>query len=284
MIKANSLTPDVVAIIFNKSTEVPFSGEYEDLAMPGTYLCRNCGLALFRSEHKFNAACGWPSYDQGIEGSVKQQIDKDRRRTEIVCARCDAHLGHVFTGEGFTKLNTRFCVNSLSLDFVSNLEVLDTEEAILAAGCFWGVEYFFQKLSGVIKTEVGYIGGHKDNPTYSEVCRHITGHLEGIRVIYDPKKINYGEIIKYFFEIHDPTQINGQGPDLGEQYLSAIFYFNEEQQRIALDVIKTLQSQGIKFSTQLIPMSIFWKAEDYNQSYYAKNNQKPYCHIWQKKF
>lgn len=284
MLKTASLTPLVRAVICNKDTEAPFSGEYESLDSSGTYLCRNCGLALFRSAHKFNSGCGWPSYDQEVTGAIKQQVDSDGKRIEIICARCNAHLGHVFNGEGYTKLNIRHCVNSLSLDFVNDLEVLDTEEAILAAGCFWGVEYFFQKLNGVLKTEVGYIGGYKDYPTYAEVCDNKTGHLEAIRVLYDPKKISYEAIVKYFFEIHDSTQTNGQGPDLGEQYLSAIFYFNVEQLSIAKQIIEILQKQKVNVVTKLIPMNIFWKAEDYHQNYYVKNGRLPYCHIWQKRF
>src|SRR5260221_12478251 len=111
-------------------------------------------------------------------------------RTEIVCSRCRAHLGHVFTGENFTDKNTRHCVNSLSLDFVPDLTVKDTEEAIFAAGCFWGVEHYFKKLKGVLKTQVGYSGGHKDHPTYKEICNGDTGHYEVIRVVYDSSKTN----------------------------------------------------------------------------------------------
>ena len=284
MLKTNSLTPETRRIVVEKATEYPGSGKYEEFETPGTYLCRQCGLALFRAEHKFPSGCGWPSFDQEIEGAVRREIDADGRRTEILCSRCDAHLGHVFKGEGYTPLNTRHCVNSLALDFVTSLDVLESEEAILAAGCFWGVEYYMQKLPGVLKTEVGYSGGHKENPTYKEVCTRTTGHLEVIRVVFDPKVISYEQILKYFFEIHDPTQTNGQGPDLGPQYLSAIFFYDDEQAVTIHQVIVQLQHLGYKVATEFYPVAVFWPAEDYHQDYYTVKGESPYCHTWKKKF
>lgn len=284
MLKTNGLTPFEQAIICDKDTEHPGTGRYTDYEGAGTYLCRNCGLALFRSEHKFHSGCGWPSFDNEIPGNVKREIDKDGRRTEILCSRCNAHLGHVFKGEGFTSLDTRHCVNSASLDFVNSRDVDDSEEAILAAGCFWGVEYHLQKLPGVLKTEVGYSGGSKLNPAYKEVCGGNTGHLEVIRVIYDPVQISYADILKRFFEIHDFTQTNGQGPDIGEQYLSAVFYFNEEQHKTAKQIIQLLTDRGYKVATILKAAAVFWPAEDYHQNYYTVNHKEPYCHVWRKIF
>lgn len=278
MIKTESLTPQVLNIVRHKGTERPFAGEYTDLNILGTYLCRQCGLALFRSSSKFHSACGWPSFDEEMKGSVTQQIDADGKRTEILCSRCAAHLGHVFEGENFTAKNIRHCVNSLSLDFVSALDVKDTEEAILAAGCFWGVEHYFKQLEGVIKTEVGYIGGLKKEPRYQEVCQKDTGHFEAIRVVYDISKINYEKILKYFFEIHDFTQKNGQGPDIGPQYLSAVFYYNQAQADTAKNIISQLSQMNYSVATQLRPVQTFWPAENYHQNYYAKNSQQPYCH------
>ena len=161
VLKTASLSPDARKIICEKDTEYPNTGEYTDLETAGTYLCRQCGLALFRAEHKFHSGCGWPSFDAEIPGKVKREPDADGRRTEILCIRCNAHLGHVFHGEGYTPLSTRHCVNSLSLDFVESLTVNDSSEVIVAGGCFWGMEYYFKKLPGVLKTEVGYSGGTK---------------------------------------------------------------------------------------------------------------------------
>jgi peptide methionine sulfoxide reductase msrA/msrB len=231
VIKTASLTPAEIAIIKNQKTELPFSGNYNHLKEPGTYLCKQCGLALFRASSKFSSTCGWPSFDENLEGVVRQRVDKDGSRTEIICNRCEAHLGHVFTGEELTKKNLRHCVNSISLDFVPNQEVKDTEEAIFAAGCFWGVDYFFKKLPGVLKTEVGYSGGKQEKPTYNEVCEGNTGHFEAIRILYDPTQVTFRDLAKYFFEIHDPTQADGQGPDRGEQYKSVAFYYDDQQKK-----------------------------------------------------
>lgn len=158
------------------------------------------------------------------------------------------------------------------------------EEIIFAAGCFWGVEYFFKKLPGVLKTEVGYMGGTKQNPTYEDVCTQKTGHYEVLRVLYDTQKTNFETVAKHFFEIHDPTQTTGQGPDLGPQYLSAIFFFNAEQKKISERLIQTLKEQGYNVATRLLPATTFWKAEEYHQDYYAKTRKSPYCHIYVKRF
>lgn len=283
-IKTASLPDIVLAVVQEKGTEHPFTGEYDNFGDVGTYLCRQCGLALFRSQTKFHSGCGWPSFDEEIKGAVLREMDADGRRTEILCSRCRAHLGHVFLGEGFTGKNARHCVNSLSLDFIPQQDVLDTEEAIFAAGCFWGVEYYFKTLPGVLKTEVGYTGGHKKNPTYQEVCEGNTGYYEAIRVVYDPTKINFEKLARYFFEIHDPTQANGQGPDLGEQYLSVIFYYDEEQKKIGLALINELEKLGYRVATKVLPVSPFYRAETYHQEYYAKTGKQPYCHRYEKKF
>ncbi len=282
--KTASLPQNILHIIQDKGTEYPFTGQYNDFDQSGSYLCRQCGLALFRSETKFHSGCGWPSFDEEIAGAVKRCTDADGYRTEILCSRCKAHLGHAFTGEGFTDKNLRHCVNSLSLDFVADKHVMDSGEAILAAGCFWGVEHYLQKLPGVIKTEVGYTGGHTDNPRYQEICTGNTGHFEAIRVVYDVEKISYEQIIKYFFEIHDPTQTNGQGPDIGKQYLSAIFYYDQQQKDIAEKIVFLLEQKNYRIATQLLPVKTFWRAEDYHQNYYQKTSGEPYCHYYTKRF
>lgn len=282
--KRDSLSKDQLYVILNKGTEYPFTGQYNDLEAIGTYLCRLCGFPLYESDSKFSSSCGWPSFDAEILNHVKKDVDADGRRVEILCNRCDAHLGHVFEGEGYTALNTRHCVNSASLDFVEKTNVKDSEEGIFAAGCFWGVEYYFKKLKGVLKVESGYIGGKLESPTYDEICRGDTGHLEAVRVIFDNSVITYKDVAKYFFEIHDPTQPNGQGPDIGDQYLSGAFYYNDSQKSDLLDLISVLKGKGLNVATELLPVSTFWRAEDYHQDYYQRNKKLPYCHSYTKRF
>lgn len=284
IVKTNSLPESIKQVVLNGGTEPPYSGEYNNFEDAGTYLCRQCGLALFRSTTKFHSQCGWPSFDENIQDAVTQRTDADGRRTEILCARCKAHLGHIFLQEGYTNKNVRHCVNARSLDFVPDMEVTDTEEGIFAAGCFWGVEYYMKKLPGVLKVESGYTGGDVQNPTYEEVCSKNTGHLEAVRVLYDPTKLDYESLCKYFFEIHDPTQKNGQGPDIGPQYLSAIFYYDEEQLQTAQKIMDLLKSKGFDVATKLHPVKPFYKAELYHQNYYAKSGRQPYCHNYEKKF
>lgn len=284
ILKTNSLPPNLLKIIHNKATEIPYSGKYNDWNQAGSYLCRQCGLALFRSKNKFVATCGWPSFDQEVKDNVAKLLDADGIRTEIVCVRCKAHLGHIFKGENYTSKNVRYCVNSLSLDFVSDLSISDTQEAIFAAGCFWGVEYYFKRLKGVIKTEVGYIGGYVSNPTYNLVCSGKTGHVEAIRVVFDPNIVSYEMVTKYFFEIHNPTQTNGQGPDIGSQYRSIIFYYDKKQKEIAEKLKKILKEKGFNIATQIEPVTTFWVAENYHQGYYDHSGDKPYCHIYTQLF
>lgn len=282
--KLKSLMPEVAHVIKDKGTEARFSYYEETEKKQGSYICRGCGVALFRSENKFNAGCGWPSFDDEIPNAIQREADEDGRRTEIMCAHCGAHLGHVFTGEKFTQKNRRHCVNGCAIEFVADKTVAQTDEAIVAGGCFWGVEHLFKQLPGVLLTEVGYIGGTIDHPTYEQVCSHATGCVEAVRVVFDLEKISYETILKYFFEIHDPTQKNGQGPDIGSQYLSQLFYFDDAQKKIADSVMGELKKKGFSLSTQLKPIEIFWPAEKYHQQYYEKNQKAPYCHRYTKRF
>ncbi|NOZ62803.1 MAG: bifunctional methionine sulfoxide reductase B/A protein [Calditrichaeota bacterium] len=280
----NSLTSEERRVIVNKGTEAPFTGKYYQFSEKGTYVCKRCNAPLYRSDNKFDAGCGWPSFDDEIPGAVKRQLDADGIRTEILCANCGAHLGHVFLGEGFTAKNVRHCVNSISLNFIPAAKKIDPQKAYFAGGCFWGVEYLFQQLSGIISTRVGYMGGHKAEPTYDDVCRGMTGHAETVEVIFDPQKISYEEVAKYFFEIHDPTQVNHQGPDYGEQYRSVIFYADDSQKKVAEKLIKLLEKKGYKIATQVEKAGYFWEAERYHQDYYNKKGTLPYCHFFQKRF
>lgn len=158
------------------------------------------------------------------------------------------------------------------------------QEAIFAGGCFWGIEHLMQKQQGVINAVSGYTGGDEEYPTYKEVCLDMTNHIEAVKVRYDPSIISYRELAKYFFEIHDPEQEGGQGPDHGEQYRSEIFYINEEQKQIALELIEILKAKGYKPVTLVSPAKKFWDAEDYHQNYFVKNPNGFGCHFWKKKF
>ena len=281
----NDLSREESQVIINKGTEYPFTGKYEKFKGKGTYVCKRCGAALYYSDSKFDSGCGWPSFDDEIAGAVKRVPDADGIRTEIVCANCGAHLGHVFTGERLTAKNMRHCVNSVSLDFIpAHVDAGRYGMAIFAGGCFWGVEYFMQKTPGVISVTSGYTGGHVKNPTYQEVCTGQTGHAEAVKIIYDPDKTSYEKLLKLFLEIHDPTQSGGQGPDLGDQYRSEIFYLNNDQKLLAEKYLKILNDKGYKTTTIVTKASEFYDAENYHQDYYFKNGKIPYCHAYTKRF
>lgn len=282
--KTASLSPLARKVLCDKATEYPHTGAYNSLKTFGTYLCRRCGLGLFRGSSQFSSGCGWPSFDDEIDGTIERVPDADGHRMEIVCARCSGHLGHVFVGEYLTRNNLRHCVNSASIDFVVDNSVMDTEEAIVAGGCFWGVEHFLKMLPGVLKVESGYTGGHILEPSYDQVCAGTSGHYEAVRVVYDKALVDYEQVLKRFFEIHDPTQVNGQGPDLGHQYQSAVFYYNADQQEIVQQLINQLRKKGLQVATKLVPVQVFWPAEEYHQDYYHKHHKTPYCHRLEKRF
>ncbi|MCX6326673.1 MAG: bifunctional methionine sulfoxide reductase B/A protein [Bacteroidia bacterium] len=272
-------------VINNKGTESPFTGKFTNFKEKGTYVCKKCGAALYYSSDKFESDCGWPSFDNEIKGAVNRFPDADGLRTEIECANCGAHLGHVFTGERLTEKNIRHCVNSVSLDFVpAQLEAGRYGTAIFAGGCFWGVEYFLQKAPGVISVTSGYTGGQVKNPTYKEVCTGNTGHAEAVKIVYDPDKISYEKLLKLFLEIHDPTQVGRQGPDIGDQYRSEIFYMNDDQKDIAEKDLNILKTKGYKIETTVTKASEFYPAEACHQDYYFNNGKVPYCHGYVKRF
>ena len=290
----NPLTPEEQRVIVNKGTEAPFSGMYYNFQEKGTYTCKRCNAPLYRSEAKFDAGCGWPSFDDEIPGAVRRVPDADGMRTEIVCANCGAHLGHVFLGEGFTPKNTRHCVNSISMNFVPDSATVAAkpapvakparETAMFAGGCFWGVQYYFERAPGVLSTRVGYTGGKTARPTYQQVCAGNTGHFEAVEVTYDPAKTSYEALAKLFFEIHDPTQSDGQGPDIGYQYHSVVFYKNDAEKETAEKLIQILRNKGLDVVTLVLPAGPFWPAEDYHQQYYDKTGKMPYCHVYTKRF
>lgn len=282
----NNLTPEEERVIVHKGTEPPFSGKYYKETAAGTYTCRRCGAELYRSEDKFDSGCGWPSFDDEIKGAVKRTVDADGFRTEITCAACGGHLGHVFEGEQLTDKNVRHCVNSISMKFIPAGEEtqVKTDTAYFAGGCFWGTEHLLQKIDGVLSVKSGYMGGHTANPTYKEVCSGLTGHAETVEVVFDPSKTTFETVAKAFFEIHDPTQKNRQGPDIGTQYRSVVFYRDETQRRTTEKLIDILKANGLDVATELKQAGPFWPAEDYHQDYYEHNGKEPYCHIYTKRF
>ena len=277
----NELTPEEVYVILDKGTERPFSGKLNKHYEDGVYTCKRCDSALYLSESKFDSGCGWPSFDDELPTAIKKETDSDGHRIEIICNKCGGHLGHVFHGEGLTPKNTRHCVNSLSIDFIPESNV---ETAIFASGCFWGTEHWLQQPKGVISTSCGYIGGQTDQPTYRQVCSGQTGHAEAVKVTFDNRKIDFETLAKLFFETHDPTQVNRQGPDIGTQYRSEIFYANGLQKQLSEKLISKLEAKGLKVATKLTSASTFFDAEDYHQDYYTKEDKEPYCHTYTKRF
>jgi len=284
--KIQQLSDEEKHVIINKGTQSPFIGKYTNEKSNGIYTCKLCDTPLYNSNDKFDSSCGWPSFDDAIDGAVKRVLDADGKRVEIVCANCGGHLGHVFEGEGYTNKNTRHCVNSISLKLTKKPNISDEKlsHAYFAGGCFWGVEYYLEKLDGVKEVHSGFMGGHIKNPSYYEVVRANTGHLEAVEVIYDNSKISYKKIAKTFFEIHDPTQTDGQGPDIGSQYLSAVFTNSQSEKNTILSLIEKLYENGFDVATKILKQDVFYKADEDHQNYYNKKGTLPYCHGYVKRF
>ena len=279
------LTPTEERVIEHRGTERAFSGAYYAHEEHGTYHCRRCGTPLFASDAKFDSGTGWPSFDDALPGAVREIRDPDGSRTEIVCATCDGHLGHVFRGEGFTAKGTRHCVNSVSLDFAATAPKKAPEaRAYFAGGCFWGVEHHFETLPGVKAAISGYMGGETEDPSYEEVCHRDTGHAETVEIVYDPTQVTFEQLARLFFEIHDPTQKDRQGPDVGTQYRSAVFYTTDEERETTEELIRLLRSRGHEAVTRIEPAARFWKAEAYHQDYYQRTGELPYCHSRVRRF
>ncbi len=290
---ASTLDEETYRITQKAGTEQAFCGTLLDNKMQGTYSCVVCGLPLFSSDHKFDSGSGWPSFYREFDPEhVARHADNSiafMPRVEIDCARCGAHLGHVFD-DGPKPTGERHCLNSASLVFTEKGSELPaqhtakgatrTETAYFAGGCFWGVEHYFQKGEGVIDAISGYMQGRTSDPTYKEICYEDTGHAEAVKVVFDPERISYEELLRAFFVMHDPTQLNRQGPDVGDQYRSGIYYTSGAQKEKAESYIKELAGSG-KYRrpivTEVQEAQTFWPAEDYHQDYIVKTGRA--CHV-----
>ena len=281
-----ALTPEQFEVMRKCGTERPFTGKYNDFWEEGVYVCAGCGAPLFLSAAKYEHGTGWPSFTAPVEETGLEYRDDYSllvKRVEVRCAACGAHLGHVFD-DGPQPTYLHYCVNSAALGFKPEAKAKSdgpaekaapaTQTATFAAGCFWGVEYRLGKLPGVVSTVVGYTGGKTVNPSYEDVCTDKTGHAEAVQVTFDLAKVSYADLVRHFFSIHDPTQVNKQGPDQGTQYRSAIFYHTEAQRLEARKIMDELEASGRykrPLATELVQATAFYRAEEYHQKYFEKH-------------
>ncbi len=294
-------------VIFKNGTENAFDNEYWNNKNEGIYVDILSGEALFSSKDKFDSGSGWPSFTKPIaENIIKENSDDSHGviRVEVRSQDSDIHLGHVFNDGPQDRGGMRYCINSASLKFISKQDLKkegcekylnifeDNKEscyqkAILAGGCFWGMEDLFSRLDGVIDVVNGYIGGKIPNPTYDIVSLGISNYAESIEITFNADEVSYEEILIFFFKIHDPTTLNRQKNDIGTQYRSAIFYYNEEQKMVAEDLIAKADKSGLfpgKIVTKLEKFDKFYKAEEYHQDYLENNPGGYTCHVIREKW
>ena len=292
---ATSLDPLARQVLLEKGTERASSGRYWNEDAAGVYVGALGGLPLFSSEDKFHSGTGWPSFVRPIDPAhVVERIDRSHGmvRVEILDARSGGHLGHVFD-DGPAPTGRRYCVNSAALRFIpagqrlpvesrplhaasvggrrDRLALPSTELATFGAGCFWGVEAELSAIDGVVATAVGYSGGHTEFPTYGDVCSDETGHAEVVRLEYDPKLVSYASLLQKFWSSHDPTTPDRQGPDVGSQYRSVIFYHSDDQ-RSAAEASMAAVAARLRdpVVTRIQPAATFWRAEEHHQRYLEK--------------